>query len=249
MPEPASSSASGVFGRSPSRPDVSAGQALAGAALALLAVVYPWCVGRLLEAWGVRAVSVALLAVGGASLLARRRFAEASGLPAGTGLAFLALPALSALTGARLFLLFVPAAVYLVACAVFGRSLAGGSSLIERGARLLQPRAPDFIRPYCRKVTTAWAVFFALAAGITAALAAWAPLAWWHAFTTWTLWALACAFMAVEYAVRKAWFRYYLGGPLDRLWAAALPAENTPQGRRSMEYIRRAREEMERGHA
>ena len=49
---------------------------------------------------------------------------------------------------------------------------------------------------------------------------------------------------AIEYAVRKAWFRYYGGGALDAVWAALLPAENTERGRRSLAYIREARARM-----
>ncbi len=52
------------------------------------------------------------------------------------------------------------------------------------------------------------------------------------------------AVSAVEYVVRKSWFRYYAGGLLDRLWAAWLPAENTARGRRSLAYIREARAAM-----
>ena len=53
--------------------------------------------------------------------------------------------------------------------------------------------------------------------------------------------------MGVEYVVRKVHFRYYHGGPLDGLFEALFPAENTPQGRRSAESIRRAREDLAAG--
>jgi hypothetical protein len=49
---------------------------------------------------------------------------------------------------------------------------------------------------------------------------------------------------AVEFLVRKSWFRYYGNGPVDRLLAALLPPENTWQGRRSKEYVTRMRREL-----
>ena len=51
-----------------------------------------------------------------------------------------------------------------------------------------------------------------------------------RAFTAYGLWAPMGVLSAIEYAVRKAWFRYYGGGALDAVWAAILPAENTSGG-------------------
>ena len=52
------------------------------------------------------------------------------------------------------------------------------------------------------------------------------------------------ALSVVEFLFRKSWFRYYFrGGPFDRLWSRLFPAERTAQGRRSIEAIRRYREE------
>ena len=66
----------------------------------------------------------------------------------------------------------------------------------------------------------------------------------WGAWTGWGLYALMLALSAVEFLFRKSWFRYYFrGGPFDRLWSRLFPAERTAQGRRSLEAIRRYREE------
>ncbi|MDX1650410.1 MAG: hypothetical protein R3263_11210, partial [Myxococcota bacterium] len=66
----------------------------------------------------------------------------------------------------------------------------------------------------------------------------------WAGPTTLVLWAPPLAASAVEWLVRKVRFRYYGPGPLDRLLATWLPAENTPRGRRSLDYIRRMRREL-----
>ena len=53
----------------------------------------------------------------------------------------------------------------------------------------------------------------------------------------------AASISALEFFVRKTWFRYYFhGGAFDRFWAKLFPAENTEQGRRSAAYIQRYRE-------
>ena len=126
-------------------------------------------------------------------------------------------------------------------CAV---SLRSEQSMIERAALFLQPRAPDFIRSYCRKLTALWCAVFAGTAGAIV----WLVLAEAHAprraFSSFGLWLPMIVLTAVEYFVRKIWFRYYSGGPFDRLLAALLPAENTERGRRSLAYIREARAQM-----
>jgi hypothetical protein len=45
--------------------------------------------------------------------------------------------------------------------------------------------------------------------------------------------------------VRKTYFRYYYhGGLFDRVWSRWFPAENTAQGRASLESIRSFREQL-----
>ena len=52
--------------------------------------------------------------------------------------------------------------------------------------------------------------------------------------------------MAGEFLVRKTWFRYYFhGGPFERFWSRLFPAEATPRGRESLEFIRRYHAELE----
>jgi uncharacterized membrane protein len=216
--------------------------------LAWAAVVfgYPFAAREALARFGVAPCATVLALFATASLLLARRTARrAVGAGLASGLGLVALPAAAALTGDRTPLLFVPAWVYVILAQVFRASLREEGSIVERGVQLLHPWAPDFIRSYCRKLTAGWAVFFGANAAAIAALAAAAPLPWWEAYTSWIQYALMGAISAVEFVVRKAWFRYYYrGGPVDRLLASFFPAEATPEGRRSLEYIRRMREEL-----
>ena len=117
-------------------------------------------------------------------------------------------------------------------------------SLIERAARFLQPRAPDFIRSYCRKVTGLWGVLFALTRSFIAGLVFADAADSWRAFTGWGAYSLVGVATVVEYFVRKSWFRYYGAHPVDRLWARLLPPEKTERGRRSLAYIRQMHDDM-----
>lgn len=222
------------------------GFALLGAAL----LVYPWAIDAALARFGTRPVAAALLALallGGAAparlrgAAARRiDFPRVPGFPA----AFAVLLAAALASGDVRCLFLVPAAVYLWLALLAAASLREPPSLIERAALFLQPRAPDFIRPYCRKVTALWCGLFAVTALAIAWLVASGEPEARRAFSSWGLWIPFGVLSALEYAVRKVWFRYYAGGALDRIWAALLPAENTERGRRSMAYIREARARM-----
>ena len=220
------------------------GFALLGGAL----LVYPWAIDSALARFGVRPVAALLLALallGGAFPLgaAGARRIDLPRVPGFPGAIALLLAGALA-TGDVRCLFLVPSAIYLWLALLAAASLREPISLIERAARFLQPRAPDFIRSYCRKVTALWCVFFAAIAATIAWLVASGADEARRAFSSWGLWLPVGALSLVEYAVRKAWFRYYAGGPLDRIWAALLPAENSERGRRSLAYIREARARM-----
>lgn len=225
---------------------------LAGVAFAAIAVGFPlfadWVIGR----FGVRALAATMIAV---SLLCLRPVSAA--LPSElsfravdtAGLFALAAAALA--TGERSFLLLLPAWLYLALARIALASLRGGGSAIERFVRQMQPYAPDFIRPYCRRVTVLWAALFVANAVVIAALALFARRAWWHAWTGWITWAVFAAVTAVEFAVRKAHFRIYDGGPVDSLFERFFPAERTEMGRRASAYkiqMRRSLGMPERRH-
>lgn len=204
--------------------------------LGLAAVVcYPLIAEAAITRFGVRTSAVALLAIACTSALAARaRLDLRSELYAqliGLGLLFGAV-----WTRDREYLLLLPAAIYLLlfdAC----RSSLAGSSLIEQGARLLDPLMPDFVRPYCRNVTALWAGFFLANAAVIGALAVLAPIEIWRAYTTWVVYVFATTLISAEFVFRKLWFRHYGRSPLDRVLARLVPAENTERGRRSQAHI------------
>jgi uncharacterized membrane protein len=222
------------------------GYALLGAAL----FVYPWLIDTALARFGTRPVAAVLLVLAlaggagpawGAGRGGRRiDLPRVPGFPA----AFALLLAAALATGDVRCLFLVPAAIYLWLALLAAVSLREPVSLIERAARFLQPRAPEFIRSYCRKVTALWCALFAANAGAIAWLVATGAHDARRSYSAWGLWLPMGVLAALEYAVRKAWFRYYAGGPLDRLWSLLLPAEATERGRRSLAYIRDARARM-----
>jgi uncharacterized membrane protein len=225
---------------------------LTGLAFAAIAIGFPlvsnWVIGR----FGVRALAATMIAI---SLACLRPVSSA--LPSElsfravdtAGLFALATAALA--TGERAFLLLLPAWLYAALARISLASLRGGGSAIERFVRQMHPYAPDFIRPYCRRVTWLWAALFGANAVAIAALALVAPLPWWQAYTGWITWAAFAVITAVEFVVRKAHFRIYDGGPIDSVFERLFPAERTEMGRRASAYkvqMRRSLGMPERRH-
>ena len=214
------------------------------AAIGVGLLVYPYLMEGLLARFGVRASCGFLLVVSIVSIALGGRARSAVGVPGWPGLAIAAALGVGVLSGQRAVLLLVPAIVYLGVADFFRRSLAREDSILERGVRLMLPVAPDFIRSYCRGITWLWAALLAASAVAIAVLALAGPAAAWQAVTGWGIYALMLVVSGIEFFVRKTWFRYYFhGGPFDRLWSRLFPAENTEEGRRSAEYIRRFREQ------
>jgi uncharacterized membrane protein len=216
------------------------------AAVGVAVIAYPFAIEELLTRFGARAVAAALLALTLTSLLLPGRgVARMRATGTTPALGFPVLLALAAITRERIYLLLIPSLVYLTLASVFYSSLRGPDSLIEKGARSIAPYIPDFTRPYCRKLTAVWAAFF-LASAILIAALAWAELpGWWRAYSGGLIYALMGAIAAVEFLVRKTYFRYYYhGGLFDRVWSRWFPAENTAQGRASLESIRSFREQL-----
>lgn len=146
-------------------------------------------------------------------------------------------------------LLLAPSLAYATAAAVFRNSLSDETPVMERFVAWIHPYKPDFVSPYLRKLTLAWAWFFAAHALALAGLVLLAPEHWWETYTGWIMLPSMLLFAAVEYVVRKTAFRYYpYGGPIDRLFSTFFPAEETEMGRRSQAYIE-ARARALRGDA
>lgn len=224
-----------------------AGLLLGGAAVALLAVIYPWALGAVQERLGVRGLALLLLGIAVGSVPFRRHAVGAGRL----GAACLAgLLVMGAATGDARWLRLVPALVYLGLAAFFAASLRGQGSIIERAARWLVPEAPPFIRDYCRVLTAGWVAVFLASAAVIGWLAVARGTEAWLAVTSRGVWIAMGAFSLLEFLVRKSWFRYYFrGGPFERLWSRLFPAERTERGRRSLRYIQQYRERMARDAA
>jgi uncharacterized membrane protein len=210
-----------------------------GVFVGAVVVVYPFALAAATQRLGVPGVAAALLVFAAISLaLPGRRGIKAlnSGSALSVGIPILLVAA--AFSADERYLQLVPSAVYLALAGWFYASLQSCDSIVERAARFMVPEAPEFIRPYCRKVTVFWVSFFAASAIIAAALALAGDRSWWELFTGKLFYVLMLAASMFEFLVRKTWFRYYFhGGWFDRVWKRFFPPENTPEGRRSMQHI------------
>jgi len=209
------------------------------ALIAAVVVAYPFALAAATPRLGVPGVAAVLLVIAASSLaLPGRRVHETPQAGIALSVGIPALLVAAAVSGDALYLQLVPSGVYLGLAGWFRASLRSGASIVERAARFFVPEAPDFIRSYCRKVTRLWAAFFAASAILTAVFALTGNRLWWELFTGKLIYALMIAASLGEFLFRKTWFRYYFhGGCFDRVWQKIFPPENTPEGRRSMQYI------------
>jgi len=170
-------------------------------ALAMLVagLAYPYAVHLGLQHGGVRWIAPLLAAL----WLARALTAPAS-QPGGRVLPLLALGfcAVLAFTGGEAWLRAYPVLINASLCAVFGASLLRGMPVIERLARLRDPALPPAGVRYTRCVTRVWTLFFAANGLVAAALAVWAPLAWWTLYNGGISYLLMGALLAGEWLVR-----------------------------------------------
>ena len=211
---------------------------LVAAGISLLALIaYPVAAEAAIARFGVRAFAGALMALTAVTLLARvaldpggwlRIALEEGGA--------LVLAALALATGDRLWLLLFPALVNAILCVILLASRRQDPGIVETLVLWLQPRTPDFVRPYCRGLALLWGMIFGLAALAIAAAALLAPEAWRSAALTGYAGAVV-AVSAAEFVFRKLWFRHYTSRPLDRWFARHFPAERTARGRRSLAYL------------
>jgi uncharacterized membrane protein len=210
----------------------------------LAALAFPLLAMWALDAFGARAAGAGIFALGLAGFALSLGRTPVPGFGPAPRALVLALPGLTAFSGDARFLQLVPAAIEALLCAVFLGSLAGGGSILQKAALTLEPFAPDFIGPYCRKATLAFAALFAVQAVALVGLALVAKGPGWAARASLLVWAPTLVATALEFAVRKAWFRHYGDGLVDRALRRLMPPENTTRGRRSLDYIRQKRVEL-----
>lgn len=120
-------------------------------------------------------------------------------------------------------LLVLPGASQLAFSAVFLGSLRG-TPLVEHFARMRTSELGPAQIAYCRTVTKVWGGVLAGAALLGFALAVWAPVRVWAAFTTVGSYTIVGVTYATEYVIRRIRFREYGRNPLDRALAAMFPA-------------------------
>jgi len=217
--------------------------------VALVGIIgYPWLAGWLIQRFELRPVAAVacLFAVAGlAAAWSRLRARPEALIAIGAQIGALALFALAAALDDRGPLLLIPVLIQLVLCLLFRATLREPPSMVERMARLMQPLAPEWVGPYCRKVTLMWCGFFLANAVVILWLTALGQLELWVRYTGGVLYLIAAGLQVGEFFVRKWWFRYYRGGVLDRFIRPIFPPENTERGRRSMEHIRQMRSWLE----
>lgn len=229
-------------------PDMTPGEGLGLLAATCLVMLSGFASGWLSGLLGVRAASLVLLAVasGAAWGLGGAALREHGRLPGVERVLLLGVLVVATLAGSPLALGLVPAFVHAAVARVMLASTRDEVSLVEKGARLSHPLAPSFIGPYCRCLTAVWGGLFATSAAVTAAFALGGYAEAHRAWTGWQFWTLLGAFSVVEFFWRKARFRYFGRGPLDRMLARLFPPEATERGRRSQAYLLRMRAELAR---
>lgn len=195
---------------------------LSGLAMAL----YPALILVALSRWGARAAAGAVLAFALPRALLKLRDARpedrAQALLIPVTVALFA--GASAASGDHRLLLAAPTLVNLALLVHFARSLRTELPLVERFARMQVPDLSPAERAWCRDVTVAWCVFFALNGGVAALLAALAPARWWALYTGVIGYALMAAMFTGEYLARSYRFRRYGRSALDRITSRLWPA-------------------------
>lgn len=148
-----------------------------GSLVAGPAIAYPFLVYVSLAHWGTRATALVVLTALLVSLALGRRSAAVL-LPASL------LIGIALASGRAQALTLLPALSSFAVWAAFQGSLRPGSvPIVERFARRRYAPVPELVRDYCRRVTRVWCGFLLLNGALAAALAFWAPLAWWALYT------------------------------------------------------------------
>ncbi len=198
---------------------------MVGALGVLFLVAYPIAVTIGLEHTSTRALALglaALVAVGLAFRLRGPQRAHALAVARVPGALVLVL-LVASLFDDRRFVLALPAVTNALFLVQFVSSLRT-VPIAERFARLEQRGEVTAAQiDYCRKLTIVWSLFFAVNGVACAALALFAPLAWWTLYTGLLSYLALGALVVVEYVVRKARFRTYGPALVDRALARVFP--------------------------
>lgn len=217
---------------------------IAMGAMALVGIVgTPILAAAGLERWEPRTLGWLGLAIGAVTIGLRslwgRPSAATLAIQYGPGIALLAAVVVS---NDRLGLLLLPALVNLYLAVGTGWTLTTERSLVERVGAFIQPHMPEFTRSYCHKVTVLWTLFFAANVLGIAWLALAREQSEWLLYSSRLYFVVVALLTAFEFCFRKIYFRHYSSGPMDKVFAAFFPAENTERGRRSAAYLQKMRD-------
>ncbi|HAG19441.1 MAG TPA: hypothetical protein DCK80_10225 [Pseudomonas sp.] len=171
---------------------------MAGLALLLAGLAYPFAVYFGIEHLSPRVFAALLGALWLARLLSSAR-AASRGTAAVALLFCLAL----ALLDDDVLLRWYPVLINAAMLALFAGSLFVGMPVIERLARLQEPDLAEAGVRYTRQVTKVWVGFFVINGTIAAALTLWAPLAWWTLYNGLIAYLLMGLLFAGEWLVRQ----------------------------------------------
>ncbi|RRJ95119.1 DNA gyrase subunit B [Opitutaceae bacterium TAV4] len=170
----------------------------------LALVLYPFAIYAGVSSWGIGVLAPLLLAVFGLRLLrARPRPRELFPVTVAVATVGIILVMASWILKRSGWLLYYPVAVSLILLAVFGWTLLRPPSLVERLARLADPRLPPAAVAYTRNVTRVWCVFFACNALAALATCLRGDLRLWTLYNGAVSYLLIGLLMAGEWLVRR----------------------------------------------
>ncbi len=218
-------------------------RAVRATAVAILVAAYPFLLVTGLDHASPRAIGAVLLALtvtagltaGGHSSRLLPLLVRRFGLLVAASVA-------AAATNHPIALTMLPSLSSLWLLATFGATLRREPSMVAQFATAMHDGFPDFLLPYCRKVTWMWCAFFAINAVVGAVLAIAQPAEVWAFYTGFLSYLVIVVLAAGEYVFHKSRFRYYEDGWADGIWRRLCPPERTALGRRTLHWqLARAR--------
>jgi uncharacterized membrane protein len=205
--------------------------------VALLALAYPFLLVAGLDVASARSIGAALLAVAVvAGFFAADRASRLLPLLWKRFGLLVAVTLAAAATDHPATLKLLPSLTSLWLLVTFAASLRSERSLVEQFAVASHEAFPDFLLPYCRRVTMVWCGFFAANGAVGAVLAVTARDEDWAFYTGFVSYLMVGALAVGEYLFHKSRFRFYEDGPIDALWRRVLPPERTALGRRTLAW-------------
>ncbi len=169
----------------------------------LLVIVYPFIVFVGLRSFSLQVLGVVLVVLALTRIVLAQPRNKDSGVPTLLSLVLLLVAAYALLANNPESLLYYPVAVNAVLLGVFGYSLLGGPTFVERLARLTEPQLSPRAIMYTRKVTGIWCVFFVGNGGAALYTAHFSTREVWTLYNGLIAYMLMGLLFAVEYLIRR----------------------------------------------